>query len=267
MKSKAVAFPYLAWMAIFVIVPLGMIVYFAFTNSEGNFSIESILSILQYGPTFVKSLWLALIATVICLLMAYPMAYMLSRSSLAVQKTMTMLVMLPMWMNFLLRIYAWRSLLEKGGLLSSLLSVFGFEGSLAGNSGAVILGMVYNFFPFMLLPLYTVMTKIDNSVIEAAEDLGSNTYNVFRKVVIPLSVPGIISGITMVFVPAASTFLISQYLGGSDNMLIGDIIEKEFLRDKHVGSALSLILMIIMFIFIGIMNKVSDDDNMEGMII
>ena len=265
MKNKWTIAPYLVWMAIFIVVPLGMVAYYAFTQN-GEFSVQAFLDITIYAPVFFKSLYLALIATLISLVLAYPLAYIMSRSSPIVQKTMVMLVMLPMWMNFLLRIYAWVTLLEKGGIIESILRFFGIQTTLIYTSGAVVLAMVYNFLPFMLMPIYSVMTKIDDNLIEAASDLGSGFVRRFTKVVIPLSLPGVISGITMVFVPAASTFLIAQYLGGSDNMLIGDIIEKEFLRDYSVGSALSLVLMIVMFIFIGITNKFGEDD-MEGMLI
>jgi spermidine/putrescine transport system permease protein len=265
MKNKWTITPYLLWMAVFIIVPLGMVAYYAFTP-DGKFSFDAFLNITIYAPVFLKSLYLAFIATVISLVLAYPLAYMMSRSSAIVQRVMMMLIMLPMWMNFLLRIYAWVVLLQKDGVIENILGFFGIETTLIYTPGAVVLGMVYNFLPYMLMPIYTVMTKIDGSLIEAASDLGSGTVRIFRKVVFPLSLPGVISGITMVFVPAASTFLVAQYLGGSKNMLIGDIIEKEFLRDYSAGSALSLVLMVFMFIFIGITNKFGEDD-MEGMLI
>lgn len=264
MKSKWTAAPYFIWMAIFVIVPLGMVVYYAFTD-EGKFSFQAFLDITIYAPVFFKSLYLALIATIISLIISYPLAYMMSRANAVTQKTMVMLIMLPMWMNFLLRIYALVTLLQENGLVEKLFSLFGIEVSIINTSSAVVIGMVYNFIPYMLMPIYTVMTKIDNNLIEAAADLGSNTFNVFKKVIIPLSLPGVVSGITMVFVPAASTFLVAQYLDGS-NKLIGDFIEKEFMRDYSTGSALSLVLMIVMFIFIGLTNRFGNDD-MEGMAI
>ena len=265
MKNKWTVVPYLIWIAVFTVIPLGMVAYYAFTQN-GEFGLQAFLDITVYAPVFLKSLYLALIATLICLIIAYPMAFIMSRARPVVQKTMQMLIMLPMWMNFLLRIYSWVTLLEKDGLIENILGFFGIHTTLIYTSGAVVLGMVYNFLPYMLMPIYTVMTKIDDNLLEAASDLGSGTVRKFTKVIIPLSLPGVVSGITMVFVPAASTFLIAQYLGGSNNMLIGDIIEKEFLRDYSVGSALSLVLMIVMFIFIGITNKFGEDD-MEGMLI
>lgn len=264
MRSKWVSAPYFIWMAIFIVVPLGMVAYYAFTV-EGKFSLQVFLDITIYAPVFFKSLWLAFLATVISLILSYPLAYMMSRATALTQKTMVMLIMLPMWMNFLLRIYALVTLLQENGLIERLFSLLGLEVHIINTSAAVVIGMVYNFIPFMLMPIYTVMTKIDNNLIEAASDLGSNAFNVFQKVVLPLSFPGVVSGITMVFVPAASTFLIAQYLDGS-NKLIGDFIEKEFMRDYSTGSALSLVLMVVMFIFIGITNRFGNDD-MEGMVI
>ncbi|MEG0771165.1 MAG: ABC transporter permease [Clostridia bacterium] len=265
MNSKKLAFPYFAWMFIFTIIPIAMIAYFAFTNESGEFSLEAIGKISSYSSTIIYSIIIALISTVICLLLAYPLSYIMSRKKFNVQKTLVILITLPMWLNFLLRIYSWIILLQKGGILDRIVNIFGTDISLLGNSGAVVLGMVYNFLPFMILPLYTAMSKIDNSILEAASDLGGNGRQIFSKVIFPLSVPGIVSGITMVFVPAASTFLVSQYLGGTNNLMIGDIIEREFLRSKNVGSAISLVLMVVMLLFMTVMNKFSDD-NMEGVI-
>lgn len=260
MKSKAPSYPYLIWMLIFTVIPLGMVVYYAFTDSSGSVSLQPFLDSLYYSDVFIRSLWIALASTVICLLIAYPLSYITARARKSSQKVLVMLLMLPMWMNFILRIYAWVLLLQNDGLIDLGVKLLGLDVALLGNSGAVILGMVYNFLPFMVLPIYTVMTKIDNSLIEAAQDLGSNGPRVFRKVVFPLSVPGIISGITMVFVPAASTFLVSQYLGGTNDKLIGDVIENIFQRDKNVGSALSLSLMVIILIFLVVMNRFGDEE-------
>ena len=260
MDSKRHAYPYLIWMLIFTIVPLLMIVYYAFTNSDGQLTLETFKSIFYYKDSFIKSLTLAGISTLICLIIAYPLSFIMSRASEAVQKIIVILLMLPMWMNFILRIYSWVLLLQNGGLIDKIFKFFGFSGSLIGNSGAVILGMVYNFLPFMVLPIYTIMIKIDKSLIEAAQDLGSNKIHVFRRVLLPLSIPGVISGITMVFVPAASTFLVSKYLGGTEDMMIGDIIEKEFMTNRNVGSAMSLVLMIIILVSMIIMNRFGDEE-------
>ena len=218
------------------------------------------MSAFFYGDVFVRSLWIALISTFICVVLAYPMAYIMSRCKERTQSLLVMLVTVPMWMNFLLRIYAWVILLQNNGPIDTALSLLGINVNLMGNQGAVILGMVYEFLPFMILPIYTVMSKIDNRLIEAAQDLGSNGFQVFRRVVFPLSVPGIISGITMVFVPSASTFLVAQYLGGTNDIMIGDIIEKIFWTDQNTGSAISLMLMVFILIFLVVMNIFGDEE-------
>lgn len=270
MKSKASSYPYLIWMAIFIIVPLAMIVFFAFTNSNGRFTLENLAGLGKYMPVLLRSLKLAAISTVICLIIAYPIALILMQSKASSQKMMLMLVMLPMWMNFLLRTYAWMTLLEKNGLINRFLGIFGigpFE--MINTQGAVVLGMVYNYLPFMILPLYSVMMKIDKSVIEAAQDLGSNSFHVFSKVIFPLSLPGVMSGITMVFVPAISTFIISKMLGGGGNLLVGDLIELQFLGNAYnpnLGAAMSLVLMVIILICMGIMNRFGDEES-RGMMI
>ncbi len=260
MKSRKPSIPYLIWMVVFTMIPIVMIGFTAFTDKDGNFSLEPFQNALYYTDVFVKSLWIALISTTICLVLAYPLAYLITKMKSSTQTTVIMLLMVPMWMNFLLRIYAWIILLQKNGPIDMALSVFGIHGTYIGNTGAVILGMVYEYLPFMVLPIYTVMSKIDNGLIEAAQDLGSNSFAVFRKVVAPLSVPGIISGITMVFVPSASTFLVSQYLGGTDDMMIGDVINKIFWTDQNTGAAISLILMILIFVFLIIMNFFGDEE-------
>lgn len=270
MKSKASSYPYLIWMAIFIIVPLAMIVFFAFTNSNGQFTLENLAGLGKYTPILLRSLKLAAISTVICLIIAYPIALILMHSKASSQKMMLMLVMLPMWMNFLLRTYAWMTLLEKNGLINRFLGIFGigpFE--MINTQGAVVLGMVYNYLPFMILPLYSVMVKIDKSVIEAAQDLGSDSFHVFSKVIFPLSLPGVMSGITMVFVPAVSTFIISKMLGGGGNLLVGDLIELQFLGNAYnpnLGAAMSLVLMVIILICMGIMNRFGDEES-KGMMI
>lgn len=260
MKSKKPAIPYLLWMALFTIVPLGIIMYSAFTNSSGQFTLDSFKNALFYKDVFWHSFKIAAMSTGICLLIAYPLSYIISRSKPHIQKFLVMLVMLPMWLNFLLRVYAWVLLLQKGGMLDVAVKILGLDVSLIGNSGAVVLGMVYEYLPFMVLPIYSVMGKIDNRLVEAAQDLGCSGFHVFSRVVLPLSVPGIISGITMVFVPSASTFLVSQYLGGTGDLMIGDVIEKIFRGDQNTGSAISLILMIAILLLLVIMNRFGDEE-------
>lgn len=260
MKSRKLSIPYIAWMVVFTMIPLVMIGITAFTDKKGNFSFEPFMKVFEYTNVFTKSLWIALLSTAICLVLAYPLAYILTKLRHSSQNTVVMLMMIPMWMNFLLRIYAWVILLQKNGPLDMALSLLGIHGTYIGNTAAVIVGMVYEYLPFMVLPIYTVMSKIDGGLIEAAQDLGSNSFDVFRKVVFPLSIPGIISGITMVFVPSASTFLVSQYLGGTDDIMIGDVIDKIFWTDQNTGSAISLVLMVFIFVFLVIMNLFGDEE-------
>jgi len=264
MKLKMFSVPYLIWMIIFILVPLIMVAYFAFTNENGSFTIRHVSEVGQYANIFVRSIWLSVIATVICLIISYPIAFILSRMKKHKQGTMLMIIMLPMWMNFLLRTYAWMTLLGNNGVINYLFGLIGLGPfKLINTSGAVVLGMVYNYLPFMILPLYSVMEKIDKSVLEAAQDLGCSSGSVLFKVVVPLSVPGITSGITMVFVPAISTFIISRMLGGGSNLLIGDLIEMQFLGNSynpHLGAAISLVLMVIILVIMTIMNQFSPDD-------
>lgn len=260
MKSRKPSIPYIIWMVVFTMIPIIMIGFTAFTDKQGNFSLNAFTKAFFYTNVFVKSLWIALVSTAICLLLAYPLAFLITRMKHSSQNTVIMLLMIPMWMNFLLRIYAWVTLLQKNGPIDMALSMLGIHGSYIGNSAAVILGMVYEYLPFMVLPIYTVMSKIDNGLIEAAQDLGSNNFAVFKKVIAPLSLPGIISGITMVFVPSASTFLVAQYLGGTDDIMIGDVIDKIFWTDQNTGAAISLILMVLIFVFLVIMNLFGDEE-------
>ncbi|MEE1171071.1 MAG: ABC transporter permease [Ruminococcus sp.] len=260
MKSRKPSIPYIIWMVVFTMIPLVMIGITAFTDKQGNFSLEPFQKAFFYKDVFLKSFWIALLSTAISLLLAYPLAYLINRMKKSTQTTVIMLMMIPMWMNFLLRIYAWRTLLQHDGPLDMALSLLGIHGTYMGNTAAVVLGMVYEYLPFMVLPIYTVMGKIDRSLIEAAQDLGSNSLSVFRKVIFPLSIPGIISGITMVFVPSASTFLVAQYLGGTDDIMIGDVIDKIFWTDQNTGAAISLILMIFIFIFLILMNFFGDEE-------
>lgn len=268
-KNKWTAAPYLVWMAIFVIVPLLMVIYYALTNDAGQFTLENIFMIGRYSSVYGRSLLLAAEATIICLIVAFPVGYFLSRLDDNKQHIMLMLLMLPMWMNFLLRTYAWMTLLENNGLINRLLGVFGIGPfHMINTSGAVVLGMVYNYLPYMILPLYTAMTKIDHSIVEAAQDLGANTRRIVTRVLIPMSTPGIATGITMVFVPSVSTFVISRMLGGGSNLLIGDLIELQFLGNSynfHVGSAMSLVLMVIVLLCMSFTSSF-DESEMEGVI-
>ena len=268
-KNKWTAAPYLVWMAIFVIVPLLMVIYYALTNDAGQFTLENIFMIGRYSSVYGRSLLLAAEATIICLIVAFPVGYFLSRLDGNKQHIMLMLLMLPMWMNFLLRTYAWMTLLENNGLINRLLGVFGIGPfHMINTSGAVVLGMVYNYLPYMILPLYTAMTKIDHSIVEAAQDLGANTRRIVTRVLIPMSTPGIATGITMVFVPAVSTFIISRMLGGGSNLLIGDLIELQFLGNSYnynLGSAMSLVLMVIVLLCMSFTSSF-DEEDMEGVV-
>ena len=270
MKNKLSRFavPYEVWMAIFVVAPIVIMVAYAFSSADGGFTLDNFVQMGGYTEVFLRSFKLAIIATVICLLIGYPVSYLMSREGASFQRTAMVLIMLPMWMNFLLRTYAWMSLLEDNGLINNMLAAVGLPRiHMINTAGAVVLGMVYNYIPYMILPIYSVLTKIDNSVIEAAQDLGANNRNVFLKVVLPMSMPGVISGVTMVFVPAVSTFIISKMLGGGGNLLIGDLIDMQFLGSAYnpnLGSAISLVLMVIILICMGIMNQFDDGENVGG---
>ena len=254
--DKKLAYPYFVWMTLFTVVPLIIVVYYAFTDANGAFTLDNLTSISGYGSVFARSLLLALIATVICLVIAFPVGYFLSRLRVNKQHIMLMLVMLPMWMNFLLRTLAWVALLRDTGIINTLLTGLGIGPlPLIRTTGAVILGMVYNYLPYMILPLYTVIMKIDPLLIEAAEDLGCSSRHVFARVILPLSMPGIISGITMVFVPAVSTFAISRLLGGNLQMLLGNLIENQFVGsvyNPYLGSAIALVMMVVVLSLIHI---------------
>lgn len=262
--SRLVAAPYLVWAAIFIIVPLFIMVYFALTNDAGVFTLENLTSIGKYKKAFLISIIYALIATVITLILAYPMSYFMTRMKISSQRMIMLIVMLPMWMNFLIRTYSWITILANKGIINTFLTKLGLAPlKLINTPGAVILGMVYDFIPYMILPIYTVMSKIDNSLLEASEDLGANGLLRLKKVIFPLSLPGVISGITMVFVPSVSTFYISQKLGGNKTLLIGDAIEYLFGAGPeyyNVASALSLVLMVMILICLAVMNRFSDDE-------
>ncbi|MCL2126355.1 MAG: ABC transporter permease [Oscillospiraceae bacterium] len=266
MKPKHFAYPYVGWMAIFVVAPIILIFIYAFTSADGSLTLSNFSTIGNYASVFIRSFLLALISTAICLVIGYPIAYILARESLRVQRVMIMLIMLPMWINFLLRTYAWMSILENTGLLNRFLAFLGLPGIRVINTpAAVVIGMVYNFLPFMILPIYSVIVKIDKSLIEAAQDLGAGSATVFRKLVFPLSLPGVLSGITMVFVPAVSTFIISQLLGGGMNMLLGDLIESQFTGVSYnppLGSAIALVMMVIVMLFMYLMNRFGEGEEM-----
>lgn len=267
LMQKLCAAPHIVWSAIFIVVPLAVVVYYALTDSSGSFSTVNIERLGDYTTTFLRSIWLGILATIICLVIAYPLAYIISQSKLRVQSTMVMLIMIPMWMNFLLRTYSWMTLLEDSGVINTLLGYLGIGPfKMINTQGAVVLGMVYNFLPFMVLPIYSVMVKLDKSLIEAAQDLGANKINVFGKVILPSTLSGVVSGITMVFVPSVSTFYISQKLGGGNVVLIGDVIEMQFQvsNNFHFGAALSLVLMILILICMAVMNKFGDADADEA---
>lgn len=284
-RKKAFAYPYVLWMAVFVVIPIILILLYAFTSANGGFTLKNFSGMASYAPVFGRSMWLAFLATLICLLVGYPVALAISRTSQKTQRIIIMLLMLPMWINFLLRTYAWMSLLENTGLINRLLEQIGVfdlinkiglanaadpakyipieHFQMINTGGAVVLGMVYNYLPFMILPIHSVIIKIDPFVIEAAEDLGANRSTVFRKVVFPLSLSGVVSGITMVFVPSVSTFVISKLLGGGTDMLLGDLIEMQFLGaayNPHLGSAISLIMMVIVVVCMSIMNKFGEGE-------
>ena len=265
MRNKWLAAPYVGWMALFVVAPLVLVVVYALTTRDGAFTLDNFSSMLQYASVFGRSFLLAGIATVLCILLGYPMAYFLARERGRLRSMAMLLIMLPMWMNFLLRTYSWVFLLERNGFFNTLLSSIGLPKlDIINTSSAVVLGMVYNFLPFMVLPLYNSLTKIDPSVINAARDLGANGIQTFLRVIFPLSIPGVISGITMVFVPALTTFVISNLLGGSKILLIGNVIEQEFTKGSNwnLGSGLSLVMMVFILISMALLAKY--DKNGEG---
>lgn len=253
--------PYVFWASIFIVGPLLVVLYFAFTDQEGKFTFENILSLSSYSHTFIVSLGFALIATVICLLIGYPLAYCMSRMSERARSILTVLLMLPMWISLLIRTYSLMALLDNGGLVSGFLTTLGFEKlTFIGTEGAVILGMIYDFLPYMVLPIFTSMNKLDVRYLEAAADLGCNNRKTLLRVILPLTMPGVISGVTMVFVPSISTFYISQKLGGGVFDLLGDTIERQFQNavTYHTGAAISLVMMILILLSLAVMNKFSD---------
>ena len=264
MKNKAISYPYVGWMGLFVVAPSLIITLYAFTTDGGGFTLSNFQDMAQYTSAFGRSFLLAAIATVVCLLIGYPLAYLLARESGWLHRMANMLIMLPMWMNFLLRTYSWKFLLERHGLINTLLGLLGLGPfQMIDTQGAIVLGMVYNFLPYMVLPIFSVIEKIDPKVIEAAQDLGADSIIVFRRVILPLSLPGVLSGITMVFIPSVSTFAISRLLGGSKTLLLGNLIDMQFLGsayNPHLGSAISLVMMVIVMVCMAVMNHFGDGE-------
>lgn len=253
------AAPHVFWSILFIVLPLIIVIYYAFTDAEGVFSFENILSLGEYGPIFLLSVELSVIATFICLIVGYPLAYIIAKAKPEHQKLFIMLLMLPMWTNLLIRTYSIMAILDDGGILNTLL---GTSMHIVGTKGAVIFGMVYDFLPYMVLPIYTCVSKIDKNMWEAASDLGCSPIKVMTKVILPLSMPGIVSGVTMVLVPSISTFYISQKLGGGTFELIGDTIERQFVTGAlNVGAAISLVMMILILVSLSIMNRFTDSDD------
>ena len=275
------AIPYVIWMALFVVAPIIMVVIYAFSASVGGFTLDNFAKMGTYTVVFTRSFKLALIATAICVLIGYPVSYKMSKEGPRFQRLAMVLIMLPMWMNFLLRTYSWMTILENNGLLNQLFrkiglialynNIFGTDISffrMINTQGAVVLGMVYNYLPFMILPIYSVIVKLDHSLIEAARDLGANSVQVFRRGILPLSLPGVLSGITMVFVPSVSTFAISKMLGGGTEMLLGDLIEQQYMGgayNPYLGAAISLVMMVIVVICMVVMNRFGEGEEQAVM--
>ena len=263
-NNKLLACPYIVWMILFTIIPLGIVFYYALTDSiTGRFTLANLAGMGTYLPIFLRSIWLSLFASLICLVIGYPVAYCLASAAPERQHFLYMLVMLPMCMSFLLRTLAWVALLDDTGIINGVVTSLGLQPlPLIRTDGAVVLGMVYNYLPYMIMPLYTVLVKLDPRLTEAAEDLGCTPAQVFGQVTLPLSVPGIISGFTMVFVPAVSTFYISQKMGSAGTTLIGDVIESQFKAayNPNLGAALSLVLMVMVLVCIAVMNRFSDEE-------
>ena len=262
-QGSFLAYPYIIWSAIFIVVPLLLILFLSFTIETDNgmvFSLANYKKILNplYLEVFWSSIWLAFLSTVICLILGYPVAYIISKFNIKKRNLLILLFIIPMWMNFLLRTYAWMAILNQNGILNSILNFFGFNSvKMLYTEGATLLGMVYNFLPFMVIPIYTVLIKIDKNLINASYDLGATKIQTFRKVILPLSLPGVISGITMVFMPAVSTFVISRLLGGSKYLLVGNLIEQEInaVGDWNLGSAIAIFMMILILLSMVFMNR------------
>ncbi len=275
-KLSWFAVPYVAWMAVMVVIPILIMVAYAFTTAEFQGTLENFAEMGAYASVFFRSFRLAFIATLVCLLIGYPVSYWMAHEGPGFQRVAMALVMLPMWMNFLLRTYSWMSILENNGLLNQLFRAVGLLDLLGveyipmiGTSGAVVLGMVYNYLPFMILPIYSVIVKLDHSLLEAARDLGADGQLVFRRVILPLSLPGVLSGVTMVYVPSVSTFAISRLLGGGTQMMLGDLIEQQFLGgayDPHLGAAISMVMMVIVVVCMVVMNRFGEGEEQAVML-
>ena len=281
-KLSRFAIPYVIWMALFVVAPIVLVVVYAFSSDAGSFTLENFSRMGTYAVVFGRSFKLALIATFVCLLIGYPVSYAMSREGEKFQRAAMVLIMLPMWINFLLRTYSWMSILENNGLLNRFFQKIGlislYNGIFGTNleffpmmntQGAVVLGMVYNYLPFMILPIYSVIVKLDGSLIEAARDLGANSLGVFRRVILPLSLPGVLSGVTMVFVPSVSTFAISKMLGGGTEMLLGDLIEQQYMGGAYnpqLGAAISLVMMVIVVVCMVVMNRFGEGEEQAVML-
>ena len=285
MKNKKLSLfsiPYVIWMALFTVAPIVMVVIYAFSSADGGFTLDNFSSMGTYAVVFGRSFKLAIIATIICLLIGYPVSYMMSKEGPGFQRVAMVLIMLPMWINFLLRTYSWMSILENNGLLNKLFQNLGIISlynhifgtnleyfQMMNTQGAVVLGMVYNYLPFMILPIYSVIIKLDHSLLEAARDLGADSLGVFKKVILPMSFPGILSGITMVFVPSVSTFAISKMLGGGTELLLGDLIEQQFLGGAYnpqLGAAISLVMMVIVVACMAVMNRFGEGEEQAVML-
>lgn len=269
-KASLTDKPYLVWAVLFIIVPLIMVLYYSFTDSSGAFTLKYIQALPNYTSTILLSIIYGVFATVICLIFGYPAAYFISKLKVNAQGMTVLLIMLPMWMNFLIRTYSLMTILGDTGIINTFLTSIGLKPlEMLNTGGAVMFGMVYNFLPFMILPVYSVITKMDHSLIEAAQDLGASRFHVFRRVTLPLSLPGVLSGITMVFVPCVSTFYITQKLGGGRIVLIGDVIETQFqsANNYNLGASLSFVLMVLMLICLGVMNYLGADNENEGGVI
>lgn len=262
--KRLLAGPYFIWIAGFILLPLLLIVYYAFTNSSGSFTMANIISI--FHKVHLKALWIsvkiALECTVICLVLSYPLAMILTKVNIRRQSFIVFLFVLPMWMNSMLRILAWQLILSNNGILNGILGFFHLPNfNILNTPAAVVFGMVYDFLPYMILPIYNSMARIQKDIIEAAQDLGATSPVIFYKIIFPLTIPGVMSGIIMVFVPALTSFVISNLLGGGKVLLIGNIIEADFMQffNWNLGSGLSLVLMIFVIFSMAIMNKQTDD--------
>ncbi|TCL59864.1 spermidine/putrescine transport system permease protein [Kineothrix alysoides] len=266
-SQRLLSSPYIAWAVIFIIIPLCMVFYYGLTDKTGTFTLKNVTAIMsaEHAKALWLSLGLSLISTVICFFIAYPLAMILANMNVNQHNFIVLIFILPMWMNFLLRTLAWQTLLEKTGVINNVLAILHLPSlNIINTPYAIVLGMVYNFLPFMVLPLYNALVKIDPNVINAAKDLGANKLQTFFKITFPLSVPGVISGITMVFIPALTTFVISNLLGGSKILLIGNVIEESFTQagNWHLGSGLSIVLMI--FIIVNMVASAIFDKDGEG---